>query len=423
MVMSLDSEWGTGKTTFINMWKDMLDNDDRYKEKFQAFYFNAWENDYLKEPLLALFSEINRQIIENKSIDSKLIDELKNKAKPVLKASLVCGVKMLTRGALDIENINFDDNIKKELTDLAGKIGEIALNEVLADKNARKEFKKVVSEYQKDIDKKIIFFIDELDRCRPTFAIELLEIMKHLFNIDNVVFIVSLDKEQLSYAVSTVYGEKMDTVGYLRRFFDLDYKLPSIPRDKYIDNKYSNVYEEKYNIKLFRVFIKEIMLEENLSLRDIDKAFYYIKLLIPLINEFNTDKNYEEVYKAVISYLYAELIVTKVKKPILYKNIIKGNYITNEVIKSFKDINLDKYNGIRKSEIDWHYEVLKNLISPLLRLFLELNLRISGGESIQNIPSNGFWVGIGESDYKFPLNMISKDNFVHIIDLILFWCK
>ncbi|MGL5152428.1 MAG: P-loop NTPase fold protein, partial [Clostridium sp.] len=58
-VISLDSEWGTGKTTFITMWRDMLQNDDEYKEKFQTLHFNAWENDYIKDPLIALFSSLD----------------------------------------------------------------------------------------------------------------------------------------------------------------------------------------------------------------------------------------------------------------------------------------------------------------------------------------------------------------------------
>ncbi len=56
MVMSLDSEWRTGKTTFVRMWKNMLDSNE-YNERFKTVYFNALENDFIKEPLVPLFSE------------------------------------------------------------------------------------------------------------------------------------------------------------------------------------------------------------------------------------------------------------------------------------------------------------------------------------------------------------------------------
>lgn len=62
MVISLDSDWGTGKTTFITMWKDILDTDEEHKNKFKTLYFNAWENDYIKDPLLAIFAEMEKQL-------------------------------------------------------------------------------------------------------------------------------------------------------------------------------------------------------------------------------------------------------------------------------------------------------------------------------------------------------------------------
>jgi predicted KAP-like P-loop ATPase len=62
--------------------------------------------------------------------------------------------------------------------------------------------------------------VDELDRCRPTYAIQTLELVKHLFNVPGLIFIFALDIEQLSHSVQTVYGQNMDAQGYLCRFFD-----------------------------------------------------------------------------------------------------------------------------------------------------------------------------------------------------------
>lgn len=67
-----------------------------------------------------------------------------------------------------------------------------------------------------------MFFIDELDRCRPTFAIELLERIKHLFDIQNIVFVLSIDKEQLEASTAAAYGSAINAPEYLRRFIDLE---------------------------------------------------------------------------------------------------------------------------------------------------------------------------------------------------------
>lgn len=135
----------------------------------------------------------------------------------------------------------------------------MSIKEISVDKTLREKFKEEMRSYQKEIDRKIIFFIDELDRCRPTFAIELLEVIKHLFNIENIIFILSIDKQQLSHSVSTIYGQGADTLGYLRRFFDLDYKLPKIDLEVYINNK-NIIFKNKCNIILFKYLSRKYLL-------------------------------------------------------------------------------------------------------------------------------------------------------------------
>lgn len=287
MVISLDSDWGTGKTTFVKMWKDLLDTDDNYNTKFNTLYFNAWEHDYIKDPLLAIFSEIEFQIKEDDSKLKQHLDNLKNKIKPYAKLATTTGVKMVTAGALNLDNVNLDTYNESQLIELAGKLGDLAITEISAGKKVRYELKKEMIEYQASSGKKIIFFIDELDRCRPNFAIELLEVIKHLFDIDNFIFVISIDKEQLSHSVSTIYGQNMDTIGYLRRFFDLDYKLPKIDIKKYIDIKNAIVFRGYTNVDYLQFFIKELFATNKFTLRDVEKAYYYIELLLPLVEEFN----------------------------------------------------------------------------------------------------------------------------------------
>lgn len=88
-----------------------------------------------------------------------------------------------------------------------------------------KEFKDAISDFKESLEgivsnqRKIVIIIDELDRCKPTFAVQLLEIVKHLFDIKGITFIFMLDIQQLSYLIKTIYGQEMDAAGYLCRFF------------------------------------------------------------------------------------------------------------------------------------------------------------------------------------------------------------
>lgn len=396
MVISLDSEWGTGKTTFVTMWKELLDNDENYNSKFSTLYFNAWEHDYIKDPLLAIFSEVESQIKEEDSELKKKLDKIKNKAKPYAKMATATGLKVATAGILNLDNIDFGNYTESQLIDLAGKLGDLAIKEISASKKIRAQLKKEMVEYQESSEKKIVFFIDELDRCRPNFAIELLEVIKHLFDINNFVFVISIDKEQLSHSVSTIYGQNMDTVGYLRRFFDLDYKLPKIDIEKFIDDKNLIVFEGYYNVELLEEFIREIFILNRFSLRDIEKAYYYIELLIPLIKEFNSpNKEFTNLYYLAVSYIYAILIAIKIKKPILYKKIVDMDFDLDEVVNEVKTPDYTYYN---EHICGWHPTSLQKVTYSLFAKYLKLMLKIKEVQNIDYLNTNDFIVGLKDEN-------------------------
>ena len=414
LVMSIDSAWGTGKTTFVTMWKDLLDNDESYNTKFKTLYFNAWEHDYIKDPLISIICEIEAQIKEEDGILKQKFDTAISKLKPLAKFGITSLLKVGTAGFLDLKDINFGDLTEEQLVDIVGQVGDLSIKEVASSKKVRENFKQYMNEYQQESGKKIVFFIDELDRCRPTFAIELLEVIKHLFDIENFVFIISIDKDQLSHSVSTVYGQGMDTIGYLRRFFDLDYRLPSLDIRKYIDNKNQTVFESYKNIDIFKVLLKEFFIKEQFSLRDIDKSYYYINILMPLIDIFNEDKNWKSVYIVVKSYLYAILIVIKLKNPIIYKNIIMKDYKVDDIINEFEQVTLNE-NGMNIA--GFHPKVLnKLLMEPILGQYLKLNLEFERVTYINSMDEDEYTIGIKDEngsyyyDSKCQLTWLFKDG-------------
>ena len=403
LVISLDSEWGTGKTTFIYMWKDLLDND--YKEDFKTIYFNAWDNDYIKDPLLAIFSELEHQINESDPKIIKALNKLKEAIKPYVQMGTSLGIKVLSQGILEKNDFSLGEKLDSNLVKISKELGEIAISEISTTKKLRKELKKEMINYQSSTGKKIIFFIDELDRCRPTFAIELLEVIKHLFDIDNFTFIVSIDKEQLSHSVATIYGQNMDTIGYLRRFFDLDYKLPKVDLNKYIQIKNKNILSSYLNVKLLSFFLEELINLYNYSLRDIEKLYYYLDILLPQISEFKLDStNYNQVYIATISYIYANLIILKIKKPILYKKIMDCNYTVDEIIKDIKVIDVKKYDktigGVWNG---WHTKPLQRFINPLLEKYLALNLKTTTPNWYQIVHSSEEFIVKATDEQGNPL--------------------
>lgn len=284
-VLALDGKWGAGKTTFVKMWKQKLENKD-----FKTIYFNAWENDFANEPLTALLGELQSIVGDKKEKYNSLVKKGATIAKSVLPA-LAKGVitKYMEAGvALDVI---------KESLDAATDILEKEADEYLNKKQSLTEFKTELEEYIKETcgEKPLIFFIDELDRCRPDYAVEVLEKVKHFFSVEGIVFVLSIDKTQLGHSIQGYYGsDKIDSTEYLRRFIDLEYQLPE-PKPELFCNYLYNYYrfdiffdsEERKNINIlqserndFILFSRSIFDQYKYSLRQQEKIFAYTRLVL-----------------------------------------------------------------------------------------------------------------------------------------------
>ena len=226
--LNINAEWGYGKTYFLQQLANKCAVDGH-----PVVYFDAWKNDYTKEPLLAFMSELNGQLDE-------YLDTREQKAKNILKKiaefslpiifSIIA--KRFTGYSIDQLNemLSEDKGIEKEKTEdkvssLVSNMTKITLEEHFRTKNSINDFKENMKNLLKKIEsyknKKLPLFIliDELDRCRPNYAIELLENIKHLFDIEGIYFIIATDSRQLSHSINAVYGDNFASEKYLKRFF------------------------------------------------------------------------------------------------------------------------------------------------------------------------------------------------------------
>ena len=334
MSIAIDSGWGTGKTTFLDMWENELN-----KEKFSIIRYNAWQNDFADDAFQSLaYCISNSEIFDRKNE----IGKIKEKSKKFVKA---CG-NIIKKSVKTIGNqiVPGIGTILETGCDVleAGKVGITEIRQKEYD-----EFIKEYAEYYESINdiksilneasenKKIIIIIDELDRCKPLFAIKLLESIKHIFDAKNIVFVFALDMEQLGYSIKCIYGQDMDASGYLCRFFDYISKMPSPDIDRYLSFlmeknplKNNNLIslkrgkEESINIK--NIFCESMKIF-NLSLRDINIIYFNFLIFEEL--ELKETSRYEAYT------LYMELLCLKYKnsflfnKLFIYQNIEKEDYI------------------------------------------------------------------------------------------------
>lgn len=284
-VLAINGKWGTGKTTFVEMWKAYLKLDG-----FHTLYFNAWENDFISDPLVGLLGELKKMNSQEKA-EAALTSVINTAGKIVLKAAPAMFKGVVKRYAGEEIVDILCDGIEEGASMLKKEIENYE-----SQKYSLKQFREELEKYVNKVCEKkpLIFIIDELDRCNPHYAVKTLERIKHLFNIPNIVFVLSIDKEQLSNSIRGYYGSDLiDANEYLKRFIDIEYILPA-PNigqfcnylyDYYGFDSYEKARDSRDGLKeSFLVIANILFMYKSLSLRQIEKIFTHIRLSLNMYN-------------------------------------------------------------------------------------------------------------------------------------------
>lgn len=223
-VICLNAPWGDGKTTFIRLLQTYMDQNQREELHIKTIYYNAWEHDYEGNPFPSIVRTILNEFDDSNSASLKEI--LKESAKSIFKTMYT-----FSSFAAHVVNPALGEVVsagKAALDDTLSDIFSDDSEPIDAIKKFQKDIQTILHSENKDSPIRIVLFIDELDRCRPTFAIETLEQIKHIFGTENMIFVLSLDKEQLANAIGTIYGANYNANGYLSRFFDMEFSLKNV---------------------------------------------------------------------------------------------------------------------------------------------------------------------------------------------------
>lgn len=337
-VLAVNNPWGEGKTTFIKMWEQDLKN-----KGFNSLYFNAWENDFQEDVLIALLAELD---VLKDSEDESTFKKVLEKATPLVKNVGVGLLKGLAKkiGADEVVQSLIDGTIDATVEGFESEIKSYTNR-----KKGIEDFRKSLTTFVKtiDADKPVVFFIDELDRCRPNYAVQVLEQIKHLFSVEGIVFVLSIDKVQLGHAVRGVYGsDRIDADEYLRRFVDLEYSIPQPRADKMIAYWY-NYFD------LGEIFAQRIR-TNRVCMRDSDELLAILKLM------FEGNNMSMRQMEKMFSHIYL-CLKTIDNRHFLFPRVI----ILMIYIKMFE---LDIYNSIRekKDEVQGIINVVEGLFSDSL---------------------------------------------------------
>ena len=268
--LSVDAGWGFGKTTFLNMCAQYMRNQD-----FAVVQFNAWETDFTDDPLVALSTEITTGL---KAVAPHGIEELRAAtnslarlrwplARTLASVIPIVGTQLAAEmNSLDDANGEDDRLLRYEKT--TAEVSEF-----------REKLQKVANSL--DGDRPLIVVIDELDRCRPSYAIELLEVAKHLFTVDRIMFVLATNRTQLAHSVKAIYGSEFDAEGYLERFFDIDYRLPEPDRSGFVGSNMNALGLSDPDVAL----VREVLAKSGLNFRGITQGLHRLRLAMASMPE------------------------------------------------------------------------------------------------------------------------------------------
>ncbi|GEO04392.1 hypothetical protein AAE02nite_20560 [Adhaeribacter aerolatus] len=315
-VLAINNKWGTGKTTFVRMWEQELKDNN-----YQTVYFNAWENDFENNPLTALMGEL--KALTNVSNEPEFKNTLKKAA--ILSKHLV----PIIAQAIADRYIN-TEGIKDAFLGVTKGIADVFehdVNEYAKKKRSISEFRDSLSKFiaNTNEEKPLIFIVDELDRCRPDYAVSILEQIKHFFSVSNIIFILSIDKTQLGNAIRGVYGsDRIDADEYLRRFIDIEYSIPEPENDLF--------YTYLYEYFEFDEFFNSSERKKYPELKSDKESFLRICKLL-FTNAFIPLRQQEKIFAlarlALRTFNINNYVVPTVYLFLIYIKIIHNNFYEN----------------------------------------------------------------------------------------------
>lgn len=355
-VIALDGKWGTGKTTFVRMWGEYMK-----KNGYTVLSFNAWESDFVLDPLVCLIAEFKKETV----VAGK--DNVEKLTKAVAKISFAMLPALVGQIAKHLTGMDFQEIAKDAMSETVNILNR-CVDDYAKQRESLDDFRVALSEYVESVrqEKPVIFIIDELDRCNPNYAVKTLERIKHLFSVKNVVFVLAIDMQQFCHSIRGYYGsEKIDADDYLRRFIDIQYPLPIGNIDKLIPSVLQKFditesilkkNRSSYNsLALFEEYVKMLYQLKSMSIRQLEKWLLHTRLVLG-----STKRHISP--ETILFLVYLRLFESD-----FYRHFVLSEIDDQEVIYFFEKIIPDAFFDVDNKVSITTYSVIAELIRSRYR--------------------------------------------------------
>ncbi len=317
-VIAIKGNYGTGKTTFLRHLQARLG-----EESIATVWFDAWLSDHLKDPFSSLLASFDNDILgqyfEKEENRKELLELTKKYSFVVGQFSLKALGKFLagTNATEQLAEALKDNNAIEQIIDeTADALTSAFAKQFLTYKEAQRgfeDFAKQLTKTAKDLEDKemlpkIVIFVDELDRCKPNYAIQILEIIKHFFDAENIIFILSICEEAMKGAVNGVYHPDVNYAAYMNKFVDMSFMLPAIPAFNYW--QYMQEFDKKfYQLpEVIHQYLPAFIEGYDVSLRDQNRIFSALLFMFQIMPElkYNDDRAHSLLGLIYIFSLYVK---------------------------------------------------------------------------------------------------------------------
>ena len=344
-VISLDGAWGSGKSAFARMCAAYLRSEEsRATKQVRVVEFNAWHQGHTGSPLVDLVSAISPEV------DDKTKKALSEAVLKVGTRVVTQLVRAGTSGLLDLSELA-DDESQDMMT---------AWNEA---EQGTRQFQTQLEEAASDEDGPLVVIIDELDRCQPSYALELLATVRHLFDVEDVIVVLAINRAELIHSVQSIYGPDSSADRYLRRFADLHAELPP-PREPDLTRFLNNLLEEILPDPQTSLRVKKVLgligEAHGCGFRDIQQASSQLNAVLASFSG-----THDQWAPGETSLICAVLIVLRTLDQETYKNISAGQIDGFKAIAAARRALSASHSSVADQDLCWFEAFLFTITSAV----------------------------------------------------------
>lgn len=336
--LAINGAWGSGKSFVLGLIEEKLSK----KQEYIIIKYDAWENTFYSDPLIAILSCVIDGIEEKLYLVERTEEKVKKAAKT--------GVNTLAKLSTKIEKLKaVIEGIKTIIKDFHNPIDTAALGDFKSYQKLLKATKEILNEITqageyREKQTKLVILVDEIDRCLPDEQLKILERLHHLFDVKNCAVIVTMNQICVAETVKTIYG--IDGYEYLRKFFNYTFRLDT-SANEYLKNLFSGYIKNFDNLQIsedkveFSVKLAYQCLlygsEKALDKADNRELTRYFECVMNVCNDFG----WQNLNRYDVFFVLLALYIRKIISP----NFLNPNEITanqSSVFQTYKNLPDDR---------------------------------------------------------------------------------